>query len=96
MRYPARVGGGPAAAVLAGGAVAPWPLFVVTEDLLVQPSSTPDLGNEVIPAAPDGAQGRRSLKVRAVDGRGALQTARQAPPHPSGASGYDQVDVVSS
>src|SRR5215218_6441429 len=45
---------------------------------------------------PAGAQGRRSLKVRAVDGRGDLQTARQAPPHPSGASGYDQVDVVSS
>jgi DMSO/TMAO reductase YedYZ molybdopterin-dependent catalytic subunit len=45
---------------------------------------------------PDGAQGRRSLEVRAVDGRGDLQTARQAPPHPSGASGYHQVDVVSS
>ena len=36
------------------------------------------------------------LKVRAVDGRGDLQTASQAPPHPSGASGYHQVDVVSS
>jgi len=45
---------------------------------------------------PAGAQGRRSLEVRAVDGRGDLQTARQAPPHPSGASGYHQVDVVSS
>jgi DMSO/TMAO reductase YedYZ molybdopterin-dependent catalytic subunit len=45
---------------------------------------------------PAGAQGRRSLKVRAVDGRGDLQTARPAPPHPSGASGYHQVDVVSS
>src|SRR5215211_6753369 len=45
---------------------------------------------------PPGTAGRRSLKVRAVDGRGDLQTARQAPPHPSGASGYDQVDVVSS
>ena len=36
------------------------------------------------------------IKVRAVDGRGDLQTARQAPPHPSGASGYHEVDVVSS
>jgi DMSO/TMAO reductase YedYZ molybdopterin-dependent catalytic subunit len=46
-------------------------------------------------ALPAGAQGRRSLEVRAVDGRGDLQTAQQAPPHPSGASGYHQVDVVS-
>jgi hypothetical protein len=34
------------------------------------------------------------LRVRAVDGRGALQTAQQQPPHPSGASGYDQVEVI--
>jgi DMSO/TMAO reductase YedYZ molybdopterin-dependent catalytic subunit len=34
------------------------------------------------------------LRVRAADGRGALQTAEQRPPHPSGASGYDQVEVV--
>jgi DMSO/TMAO reductase YedYZ molybdopterin-dependent catalytic subunit len=47
-------------------------------------------------AAPAGVQGRRTLKVRAVDGRGDLQTPREAPPHPSGASGYQQVDVVSS
>ena len=39
----------------AGGTLVPWPRFVLTEDLLVQPSSTPDLG-EVIPAAPDGAR----------------------------------------
>jgi DMSO/TMAO reductase YedYZ molybdopterin-dependent catalytic subunit len=45
---------------------------------------------------PPGAAGRRSLTVRAVDGRGDLQTAKEAPPHPSGASGYHQVDVVSS
>jgi DMSO/TMAO reductase YedYZ molybdopterin-dependent catalytic subunit len=47
-------------------------------------------------ALPPGTQGRRTIKVRATDGRGQLQTARQAPPHPSGASGYDQVDVVST
>jgi DMSO/TMAO reductase YedYZ molybdopterin-dependent catalytic subunit len=44
---------------------------------------------------PPGAPGRRSLRVRATDGRGVLQTAQQAPPHPSGASGYHQVEVVS-
>jgi DMSO/TMAO reductase YedYZ molybdopterin-dependent catalytic subunit len=43
---------------------------------------------------PAGTQGRRTIKVRATDGRGQLQTAREAPPHPSGASGYDQVDVI--
>jgi DMSO/TMAO reductase YedYZ molybdopterin-dependent catalytic subunit len=45
---------------------------------------------------PSGARQRRTIKVRATDGRGTLQTPREAPPHPSGASGYDQVDVVSS
>jgi len=45
---------------------------------------------------PPGTQGRRTIKVRATDGRGQLQTASEAPPHPSGATGYDQVDVVSS
>jgi DMSO/TMAO reductase YedYZ molybdopterin-dependent catalytic subunit len=44
---------------------------------------------------PPGGTGRRTIKVRAVDGRGDLQTAREAPPHPSGASGYHEVDVVS-
>jgi DMSO/TMAO reductase YedYZ molybdopterin-dependent catalytic subunit len=43
---------------------------------------------------PQGVRGRRTFEVRAVDGRGALQTATEAPPHPSGASGYDRVDVV--
>jgi DMSO/TMAO reductase YedYZ molybdopterin-dependent catalytic subunit len=45
---------------------------------------------------PPGASGRHRIKVRAVDGRGDLQTPGQAPPHPSGASGYHEVDVVSS
>jgi DMSO/TMAO reductase YedYZ molybdopterin-dependent catalytic subunit len=44
---------------------------------------------------PAGTSGRLRLKVRAVDGRGDLQTPRPAPPHPSGASGYHEVDVVS-
>jgi hypothetical protein len=43
---------------------------------------------------PASASGRRSIKVRAVDGRGDLQLVQEQPPHPSGASGYDQVDVV--
>jgi DMSO/TMAO reductase YedYZ molybdopterin-dependent catalytic subunit len=38
--------------------------------------------------------GRVVLRVRAVDGRGDLQTAQEQPPLPSGASGYDQVEVV--
>jgi hypothetical protein len=62
------------------------------------------LRRELAPAAwrqwrlplPPGLQGRRTLEVRATDGRGRLQTPREAPPHPSGASGYDQVDVVST
>ena len=45
---------------------------------------------------PPGASGRHRLKVRATDGRGDLQTARPAPPHPSGASGYHEVDVVTN
>jgi DMSO/TMAO reductase YedYZ molybdopterin-dependent catalytic subunit len=40
------------------------------------------------------SSGRVVLRVRAVDGRGDLQLAQEQPPHPSGASGYDQVDVV--
>jgi hypothetical protein len=43
---------------------------------------------------PRGVSGRRTFAVRAVDGHGDLQTAAEAPPHPSGASGYDRVDVV--
>lgn len=42
------------------------------------------------PAAP----GRYQVRVRAVDGTGALQSATLAPPHPNGASGY-HVLVVS-
>ena len=46
MRYPAPV----ATAI-------PWPRCVVLEDLLVQqPSSTPDLGDEVVAPAPDGTR----------------------------------------
>jgi DMSO/TMAO reductase YedYZ molybdopterin-dependent catalytic subunit len=41
-----------------------------------------------------GGPGRVVLRVRAVDGRGDLQLAQEQPPHPSGASGYDQVDVI--
>jgi DMSO/TMAO reductase YedYZ molybdopterin-dependent catalytic subunit len=44
---------------------------------------------------PPGVSGRRIFEVRAVDGRGDLQTATEAPPHPSGASGSHRVDVVS-
>jgi Mo-co oxidoreductase dimerisation domain len=46
-----------------------------------------------LPWRPSGS-GRVVLRVRAVDGRRDLQLAREQPPHPSGASGYDQVDVV--
>jgi DMSO/TMAO reductase YedYZ molybdopterin-dependent catalytic subunit len=46
-----------------------------------------------LPWQPAGS-GRLVLQVRAVDGGGVVQTAQQAPPHPSGASGYHQVDVV--
>lgn len=38
--------------------------------------------------------GRTVVLVRAVDGQGKVQTAELAPPHPSGASGYDQIQVV--
>jgi DMSO/TMAO reductase YedYZ molybdopterin-dependent catalytic subunit len=46
-----------------------------------------------LPWRPSGS-GRVVLRVRAVDGRGDLQLAQEQPPHPSGASGYDQVDVI--
>jgi DMSO/TMAO reductase YedYZ molybdopterin-dependent catalytic subunit len=46
-----------------------------------------------LPWRPSGT-GRVVLRVRAVDGRGDLQLAQEQPPHPSGASGYDQVDVI--
>ncbi len=38
--------------------------------------------------------GKVLLKVRATDGRGVVQTAAEAPPHPSGSSGYHQLEVV--
>jgi DMSO/TMAO reductase YedYZ molybdopterin-dependent catalytic subunit len=38
--------------------------------------------------------GKVLLKVRATDGRGALQTAAEATPHPSGSSGYHQMEVM--
>jgi hypothetical protein len=40
------------------------------------------------------ASGRTVVRVRAIDGQGEIQIAEQAPPHPSGSSGYDQVQVV--
>jgi DMSO/TMAO reductase YedYZ molybdopterin-dependent catalytic subunit len=40
------------------------------------------------------SSGKVQLTVRAVDGRGKVQTAAEAPPHPSGASGYHQIEVV--
>jgi RNA polymerase sigma-70 factor, ECF subfamily len=49
VRYPAPV-----------ATLVPWPQFLGAEDLLVQPtSSTSDLGDEIIPAAPD-ADGARA------------------------------------
>ncbi|HEX6673493.1 MAG TPA: molybdopterin-dependent oxidoreductase [Actinomycetes bacterium] len=38
--------------------------------------------------------GKVLLKVRATDGGGALQTAAEAQPHPTGATGYHQMEVV--
>jgi DMSO/TMAO reductase YedYZ molybdopterin-dependent catalytic subunit len=46
-----------------------------------------------LPWRPSGT-GRVVVRVRAVDGRGDLQTAQEQPPHPSGASGYHQVNVI--
>jgi DMSO/TMAO reductase YedYZ molybdopterin-dependent catalytic subunit len=40
------------------------------------------------------ATGRTVIQVRAVDGLDGPQIATPAPPHPSGASGYHQVEVV--
>lgn len=39
--------------------------------------------------------GRHLLKVRAIDGTGATQEARYAPPYPNGSSGYDSRQVSS-
>jgi DMSO/TMAO reductase YedYZ molybdopterin-dependent catalytic subunit len=38
--------------------------------------------------------GRTVVQVRAIDGQGRVQTADEAPPYPSGSSGYDQVQAI--
>jgi DMSO/TMAO reductase YedYZ molybdopterin-dependent catalytic subunit len=38
-------------------------------------------------------KGRQAVQCRATDGTGKVQTAREAPPHPDGASGYDETPV---
>ncbi len=35
-----------------------------------------------------------TLKVRATDGDGEAQTESEAPPHPSGATGYHTIEVT--
>jgi DMSO/TMAO reductase YedYZ molybdopterin-dependent catalytic subunit len=42
----------------------------------------------------DASPGEYTLMVRATDGEGETQTAKQAPPHPSGASGYHTIGVT--
>jgi len=42
----------------------------------------------------DASSGEYTLMVRATDGEGETQTAKQAPPHPSGASGYHTIGVT--
>ena len=42
----------------------------------------------------DARPGNYTLQVRATDGDGETQTAKKAPPHPSGASGYHTIDVT--
>jgi len=41
----------------------------------------------------DATPGAHVVRVRAVDGTGAVQTAAEAPPFPSGATGYDMVSI---
>ena len=41
----------------------------------------------------DATPGDYTLQVRATDGNGETQTAAEAPPHPSGATGYHTIDV---
>jgi DMSO/TMAO reductase YedYZ molybdopterin-dependent catalytic subunit len=38
--------------------------------------------------------GDYTIQVRATDGNGETQTAQEAPPHPSGATGYHTIDVT--
>jgi DMSO/TMAO reductase YedYZ molybdopterin-dependent catalytic subunit len=47
-----------------------------------------------LPWVPAGQPRRVRLQVRAVDGRDQVQTAARAQPHPDGASGYHEVEVV--
>jgi DMSO/TMAO reductase YedYZ molybdopterin-dependent catalytic subunit len=42
----------------------------------------------------DARPGDYTIQVRATDGTGETQTATQAPPHPSGATGYHTIDVA--
>jgi DMSO/TMAO reductase YedYZ molybdopterin-dependent catalytic subunit len=42
----------------------------------------------------DAMPGDHTLQVRATDGEGQTQTAKTAPPHPSGATGYHAIDVT--
>jgi DMSO/TMAO reductase YedYZ molybdopterin-dependent catalytic subunit len=42
----------------------------------------------------DAKPGEYTVQVRATDGEGNTQTAREAPPHPSGASGYHTIQVT--
>src|SRR5215212_5770949 len=42
----------------------------------------------------DAGPGEYTLMVRATDGEGVTQTATQAPPHPSGATGYQTIGVT--
>ena len=41
----------------------------------------------------DAKPGDHTIQVRATDGSGATQTSKHSPPHPSGATGYDTVNV---
>jgi DMSO/TMAO reductase YedYZ molybdopterin-dependent catalytic subunit len=42
----------------------------------------------------DAKPGDYTIQVRATDGEGETQTAQEAPPHPSGASGYHSIGVT--
>ena len=42
----------------------------------------------------DARAGDYTIQVRATDGNGQTQTTSQAPPHPSGATGYHTIDVT--
>src|ERR687889_663568 len=42
----------------------------------------------------DATPGEYTLKVRATDGEGETQTEAEAPPHPSGATGYHTIEVT--